>query len=160
MHPQPENVSDFAKRILVDIGKNVQSLPLPAEFSKIIDSLDNSRTYSIISDVRNDICNGKINITVEKFKFFEKWFRTQGKLEDRASDVVDKILKPIINNEECRTIILENKEYYISLINRAGDASNDFRQVLKNIVNKQENPDLKQFALSVGVVFEGNSKKE
>ena len=110
MHPQPENVSDFAKKILSDVGKNVQSLPLPGEFSKIIDSLDNSKTYSIISDVRNDICNGKLNITVERFKFFEKWFRTQGRLEDRAGDAVDKILKPIINNEECRTIILENKE--------------------------------------------------
>lgn len=160
MHPQPENVSDFAKKILSDVGKNVQSLPLPGEFSKIIDSLDNSKTYSIISDVRNDICNGKMNITVERFKFFEKWFRTQGRLEDRAGDAVDKILKPIINNEECSALLIENHEYYISLINSAGDASNDFRQELKNIVKEKDNSNLKQFALSVGVIFENTKEKE
>ena len=160
MHPQPENVSDFAKKILLDIGKNAQSLPLPDEFSKVVDSLDGSKTYSIVSDVRNEICNGKMNITVEIFKFFEKWFRTQGRLGDRAGDAVDKILKPIINNEECRAIVLENKEYYISLINLAGDASNDFRHTLKNIINAKDNPNLKQFALSVGVVFDSTKEKE
>ncbi len=160
MHPQPENVSDFAKKILSDVGKNEQSLPLPDEFSKIIDFLDNSNIYSTISDVRNDICNGKMNITVERFKFFEKWFRTQGRLEDRASDAVDKILKPIINNEECQALLIENQDYYISLINSAGDASNDFKQALKNIVNVKDNPNLKQFALSVGVRFESTKEKE
>ena len=88
------------------------------------------------------------------FNFSEQWFRTQGKLEDRAGDSVDKILKPIISSEDCRNIILEQKEFYISLINHAGNAANDFKQTLHNIVDNTKDITLRQFAEAIGVVFE------
>ena len=154
MHPLPTNISDFGKKILQDIGNNVQTLPLPEDYSKIINSIDKCTTYSIISDIRNSYCNGRVSIDREKFKFFEQWFRTQGKLEDRAGDSVDKILKPIISSEDCRNIILEQKEFYISLINHAGNAANDFKQTLHNIVDNTKDITLRQFAEAIGVVFE------
>ena len=84
-------------------------------------------------------------------------FRTQGKLEDRANDVVDKILKPVISYEECWKLVLEQKEFYRSLIIRAGNAANEFKQVLEKIVNETGDAALRQFAISIGISFESTA---
>ena len=157
MHPLPGNISDFGKRILQDIGNGTQSLPLPDEYSKIIERIDKRTTYSIISTIRNELCNEQTSINIEKFKFLEQLFRTQGKLEDRANDVVDKILKPVISYEECWKLVLEQKEFYRSLIIRAGNAANEFKQVLEKIVNETGDAALRQFAISIGISFESTA---
>jgi hypothetical protein len=124
----------------------------------IIDKIDKRTTYSIISKIRNDFCNGQTNIDIEKFKFFEPWFRTQGKLEARADDVIDKILKPVFNHRECWKLVLEQKEYYCSLIISAGDAANEFKQVLVSVVNETGDTALKLFAISLGISFESSEE--
>ena len=157
--PQPNNISDFAKKILLDVGNNIRQLPLPEEFTKIIDNIDPRTTYSVVTDIRNGLCNGNMPINGEKFKFFEKLLRERGRLEDRVGDVVDKILKPVIGIEECRVLILENKDFYTPLINHAGDAANDLKHILRGLVNNNnKDTDLKQFALSVGVVFDDETE--
>lgn len=160
MHPQSANISDFGKKILKDIGNNTQPLPLPEEYAKIIENIDKQTMYSTISDIRNGICNGQMTIDTNKFKYFEKRLRIQGKLADRAEDVVDKFLKPIIKDEECREIVLDNKDFYISLINRAGDAANEFKQIFAKIANKEENTAQQQFAVSIGIDLESRSDEK
>lgn len=158
--PQPNNISDFAKKILLDVGNNIRQLPLPEEFSKIIDNIDPHTTYSVASDIRNGLCNGNMPINGERFKFFEKMLREQGNLEDRAGDAVDKILKPVVSIEECQALILKNKEFYKALVIHAGDAANEFKQAFRTIINNNDNVDLKQFALSVGIISDEKSKKQ
>lgn len=160
MHPQPDNISDFGKKILKDIGNNTQTLPLPDVYTKIVEHIDKRTMYSTISDIRNGFCNGQMIIDIEKFKYFEKWLRVQGKLADRADDVVDKILRPVINDEGCRVLVLEHKDFYISLINSAGDAANELKQTLFKVVNKTENEALKQFAISIGILFEEDHSQQ
>ena len=160
MHPQFDNISDFGKKIFKDIANNTQELPLPEEYSKIIENIDKRTMYSTISDVRNGICNGQMSIDANKFKYFEQWFRMQGKLADRAEDVVDKLLKPVINDDDCRTLVLEHKDFYISLINKAGDAANEFRQIFSKIANETEDSALKQFARDIGISFEEDKSQQ
>ena len=69
MHPLPSNISDFGKKILQDIGNGTQTLPLPEEYSMIIDKIDKRTTYSIISKIRNDFCNGQTNIDIENISY-------------------------------------------------------------------------------------------
>ena len=101
-----------------------------------------------------------MTIDTNKFKFFEKRLRIQGKLADRAEDVVDKFLKPVIKDEECREIVLDNRDFYISLINRAGDAANEFKQIFAKIANEEENTAQQQFAVSIGIDLESRSDEK
>ena len=51
-------------------------------------------------------------------------------MNDRATNVVDRILKPIIKSEKVKNRILEHKSFYISLFSKAG-AVEDFKNQVK-----------------------------
>lgn len=147
MNLLPNNLIELGKRILADIASGSQNTnPLPDCFKNIFEKIDSRQIKSTMTDIRNEFCNGKKNINATKFKFFEEWFRLYGNLKDRAGEVIDKILKPIMADASCRTLILINKEFYINLINVADrDDSFEFIQSAKNILKSTKDKDLEEF---------------
>ena len=150
MSSLPDNLTEFAKKILVDISLGNQSLnPLPYLFENIIKKVDCRKVKSTITNIRNEFCNGKISINSTKFKFFESWLRLHGNLNDRPGDVLDKIVKPIITDSTCQSLILQNKIFYIDLIHTAGDDAYELKNSLKNIVKQNANEQFIEFVNDV-----------
>ncbi len=154
----PDNITEFGKKILLDIPDGTQTLPLNDYYLSIISKLDKRKIVSTIKDMRNKFCNGQTIMNTSKFKFLESWLRQQGHLNERSGDVTDKILKPIINDIECRALILANKEFYISLINESRDEANDLRQNFSNNIKETKDAQLLTFAKQIGIVFDSESK--
>ncbi len=145
-----DNLTKFAQKILVDISSGNQSInSLPDIFEKIIKKVDKRKVKSTITDIRNEFCNGKISINSTKFKFFELWLRLHGNLNDRAGEVLDKIIRPIITDSSCQSLILQNHVFYIDLINTAGDDAYELKNDLKNMVKQNANEQLLAFVNAV-----------
>ena len=146
----PDNLTEFGKKILTDIASGTQSLnPLPDCFKNIIERLDKRKIKSTITDIRNEFCNGTKNINAIKFQFFESWFRLHGNLKDRTGEVIDKIVKPVITDGACRSLILQNKDFYMDLINTAGDDAYELKKSLRNLTQKDSDPQLVEFVNSI-----------
>lgn len=142
----PDNLTEFGKKLLIDIASGAQNLSsLPDYFKYIIESLDKRKIKSTITDIRNEFCNGTKNINATKFQFFESWFRLHGNLKDRAGEVADKIVKPIITDTTCQSLILQNKNFYIDLINTAGDDAYELKNNLLNLAKGSSDTQLIEF---------------
>lgn len=151
----PDNLTNFGKRILVDIASGTQSLnSLPDCFKNIVEKLDKRKIKSTITDIRNEFCNGTKAINAAKFQFFESWLRLHGNLKDRAGAVIDKIVKPVITDGVCRSFILQNKDFYTDLINTAGDDAYELKKSLRNLTQKDSDPQLIEFVNSIDSVPE------
>lgn len=87
-----------------------------------------------------------------KFLFFKDWFKSQGDMAtERAGNVADKIIKPIISDAECRNQILLDMNFYIQIINQGEDESNDLRKIIETMVVKSEDTHLIEFAKKIGI---------
>jgi hypothetical protein len=116
MKPMPNAIEELAKIIYTDVPNNSTSYALNEYTKRILSHVDTKHISSIFSDIRNVYCNGNKGITPNQFKTLEKALRNHGSLNDRTDDVVNKILKPVINDADCKTLILTSKDFYRSLI--------------------------------------------
>lgn len=71
-----------------------------------------------------------------KVSIFETWLRSHGNLKSQAGDVIDKIVKPVISDGACRSLILQNKDFYMDLINTAGDDAYELKRVSETSYKK------------------------
>ena len=145
MNPLPDNLTELGKKLLLDIAAGTQSIsPMPDYINNIVNKLDMSEIKTTIKDIRNNFCNGNVLINPARFNFFEKLFREYGDLADRAGDVVDKIVRPVINDVNSRSMILANKDFYKDLIKKAGKESNELKKQIKQIIKSNPNEELKK----------------
>ena len=126
----------------------------PTGFKNIVERLDKRKIKSTVTDIRNDFCIGKKTINAIKFQFFETWLRSHGNLKSQAGDVIDKIVKPVISDGACRSLILQNKDFYMDLINTAGDDAYELKKSLRNLIQKDSDPQLVKFVNSIDSVPE------
>ena len=102
--------------------------------------------------IRIEFCNKTKTITPAKFQFFEPWFRLHGNLSDRAGEVVDKIIKPVITDSVCKNLILENNKFYIALINQGRDDSFDLKQICQKWAQTEKGDrKLIEFLKNIGI---------
>lgn len=151
MQTLPNNIAELGKKLLMDIASGNQQLPLPEKFEQIIKRIDKRTTVSTSSSMRDLYCNGQASIDVAKFTYLEPWLRTQGHLADRASDTIYKILQPVIINKDCRQVLIEHSEFYVSLINSVGEEANGFRQIFADSIKGIEDDKVISFAKSIGI---------
>ena len=67
---------------------------------------------------------------------------------------IDKIVKPVISDGACRSLILQNKDFYMDLINTAGDDAYELKKSLRNLIQKDSDPQLVKFVNSIDSVPE------
>lgn len=66
----PDNLTEFGKKILMDIASGTQSLnPFPNCFKNIVERLDKRKIKSTVTDIRNDFCIGKKTINAIKCRY-------------------------------------------------------------------------------------------
>lgn len=150
MDSLPDNLTEFGKRIMLDIAAGTQSIsPMPEYLSILVEKLDISKIKTTIKNIRNDFCNGQKSINPTRFKFFEELFRLYGDMADRAGDAVDKIVRPVISDVDCRSMILQNSQFYITLITNAGDEATELKQQIRNIAETDKTEEFAEFANAV-----------
>lgn len=142
----PENLNVFCNKLLIEIAYDSRILSsMPDFYLNMIKKIDTRTICSTIINIRDKFCIDKFIINPEKFLFFEHWFRLFGDLNCKSNDVCNKILKPVINNDECINIILENQSFYIDLIRKAGDHADDLKLKLLEVSKQSTNERLTDF---------------
>ena len=122
--------------------------------ARIINKLDKRQTGSTIEEIRNSFCNSQSSMTPQKFQYLESWLRQQGKLINRASEVIHRIIDPIISDENCLRLLVDNSDFYVKIINAAGDDASVTKQIIQQKVNASEDAKLIAFAEKIGVSIE------
>ena len=119
----------------------------------------------LLSWVKFDDVSSKVNemlgkfspqfkINIFKFKSLHHYFeQTRG----QEPQLLNNVLKPIINNEEVQMIILENQTYYENLIKNNIDQASDLKSELIKLHDSTNNEGLKEFIKRLGFIEE---KKE
>ena len=130
MQTKPQCIIEYAGYLYKQLATGVKSIRNDSYYLTIAQSVEPSLISHVFSDIRDSICNGNSNITLEIFEFCENNLVQYGELNDRATNVVDRILKPIIKSEKVKNRILEHKLFYISLFSKAG-AIEDFKHQVK-----------------------------
>lgn len=119
--------------------------------TKIINKLDKRKTASAIKKIRDSFCNSQSGMTSQKFQYLESWLRQQGKLNNRAGEVIHRIIAPIINDENCLRLLVDNSDFYAKIINTAGDDASATKQIIQQKVNTSEDAKLIAFAEKIGI---------
>lgn len=134
MDSLPDNLVEFCKEVFWDIALGRQEPDqLPDYLKSMISKLD-SRIESAVIDIKNSFCKGDQSINPTKFYFFESYFRLYGNLIETPDDVVNKIILPVIDDEDCRNLILQHRDFYIDLISAARDSSNEIKKRFREMI--------------------------
>ena len=147
----PDNLFNIGIRYLKGVASQ-GTIPVDNDIkAKIINKLDKHKTGSTIEKIRDSFCNSQSDITPQKFLYLESWLRQQGKLNNRASEVIHRIIDPIINDENCLRLLVDNSDFYAKIINTAGDDASATKQIIQQKVNTSEDAKLLAFAEKIGI---------
>lgn len=147
----PDNLFNIGIRYLKGVASQ-GTIPVDNDIkAKIINKLDKHKTGSTIEKIRDSFCNSQSDITPQKFLYLESWLRQQGKLNNRASEVIHLIIDPIINDENCLRLLVDNSDFYAKIINTAGDDASATKQIIQQKVNTSEDAKLLAFAEKIGI---------
>ena len=155
--PLPENLFNIGIRYLNEIASQ-GIIPKDNDVkAKLINKLDKRKTGSTIEKIRDSFCNSQSDITPQKFQYLESWLRQQGKLNNRAGEVIHRIIDPIINDENCLRLLVDNSDFYAKIINTAGDDASATKQIIQQKINTSEDAKLLAFAKKIGINKEGSN---
>lgn len=122
--------------------------------------------YTIISsqfnDIRNHILNGEngYEMNPTKFKFLHGWLeQSEINNESHCSDSANKILATVVDDDECQSIILENKEYYRPIISKTQASASSLHEGLKRVLQNQGDSEFAAYILEC-VNYEIDNIKE
>lgn len=149
MDSLPDNLIEFCKMVFRDIALGRQDPDLLPDYLISMISRVDSRIESTVIDIKNRFCNGRQYINPAKFWFFEPYFILYGNLIETPDDVVKKIILPVIDDEDCRTLILQQRDFYIDLINKAGASSNEIRKRFRKVITPDSSPELISFVEAI-----------
>lgn len=153
----PNNIFNIGIRYLNEVASH-GIIPTDNDINaKIINKLDKHKTGSTIEKIRDSFCNSQSDITPQKFLYLESWLRQQGKLNNRAGEVIHRIIDPIINDENCLRLLVDNSDFYAKIINTAGDDASATKQTIQQKVNTSEDAKLLAFAKKIGINKEGSN---
>ena len=135
MRPIPDIINNFGGLVCERIASG--NVPINDYTTKIVKNIDGSKLTHKFSLILDYYCNSNIVMDVNRFKILELNLRKYGRLNDRAGDVIDKIIKPIIQNNDAKNIIIQNAAFYKKLVTLA-DNIDDFKTKLKKTWSKED----------------------
>ena len=147
----PENIFNVGIHYLNEIAS--QGI-IPADNdikARIINKLDKRKIGSTIEKIRDSYCNSLSNMTPQKFQYLESLLRQQGKLNNRAGEVIHRIIDPIINDANCLKLLVDNSDFYSKIINTAGDDASVTKQIIQQKINASEDAKLIAFGEKIGL---------
>ena len=127
MKPIPDIINNFGGLICERIASG--NVPINDYTTKIVKNIDGSKLTHVFSVIRDSYCNSNISIDANRFKLLELNLRKYGRLNGRTEDVIDKIIKPVIQNNDVKNVIIQNADFYKRLIKSANNID-DFKSKL------------------------------
>ncbi len=157
----PENLTNFSKKILIEISSGGQ--PIPASDSileKIINKANKNKLQPTVKIICDDFCNKTKTINPSLFVYFVENFDFINKMTSRSGDITRNILNDVFSNPTCLKLILDNSSGYIKKINEAGDDAEDLKSKIYQMLQNNPTNELIDFASAIGVKIEQEPDNE
>jgi hypothetical protein len=126
----PDNINNLVGEIYKDIPNGSRAYPINSLSKELISKVNLSKIAHVFLDIRDKYCNSVSTITSNNFILLENGLRLHGNLIDRAEDVTNKILKPVITDINCKSLILGNAYFYKKLLSKTVNID-DFRSKIE-----------------------------
>lgn len=127
---KPQCIKEYASYIYKQLATGIRPIKKNDYFYTIAQSVRPVQISHIFAEIRNSFCNGEYQINSDIFVFCENNLVVYGQLQDRATDVVNTILKPIIGSQNVKDLILAHKDVYSQLFKKASSID-DFKAQVK-----------------------------
>jgi hypothetical protein len=157
----PEEAISAYKQVLKEILAGTRKVPADIDdWNLIFKKSDKIHLKVTVKDIRDSFLT-ESKISAKQFLFFEPLFRELGDLEERAGDVVRRILTPIVKDESCLNKILTERIFYTELIKKSNEISFDLiEEIRKAFEVKQDNQEIFNFNKIVDNYFADKVKVE
>lgn len=157
----PDNLTDFSKKVLVEIASGVQPIPTPNSIlDRIIKKASKSKLQPTIKIICDEFCNKTKTINPSLFAYFTENFDFINKMTSRSGDITRNILNDVFSNPTCSKLILDNSSGYINKINEAGDDAEDLKSKICQMLQNNPTDELIDFASAIGVKIEQEPDSE
>ncbi len=150
----PENLVTYGRRIMTDFLEKGQGVPTLEIDKQILIKLDYTKAKDILLKLANKIVTGQFQIDRKNFLFLEKRMRDTkifAEAQGGNAGAVTHFIAPVFDDVECWNLILDNKEYYVEIINESGDIAYGVKQQLKSKLEQNQDELIVSFASLVGV---------
>jgi len=157
----PDNLTDFSKKVLVEIASGVQPIPTSNSIlERIIKKASKSKLQPTIKIICDEFCNKTKAINPSLFVYFAENFDFINKMTSRSGDITRNILNDVFSNPTCSKLILDNSSGYIKKINKAGDDAEDLKSKIYQMLQNNPSDELIDFASAIGVKIEQEPDNE
>ena len=116
----------------------------------IYEKINKNSVKSNIKNIRDKYINN-VNMSVNTFLFFIPLFEEHGKLKEKNNDVLRRIITPQMTDKACIDSLLNNKEFYLELINSSDNSEKiSFVDKIKSSKYAEEQ-DVKEFIRKIDI---------
>ena len=147
----PNNAVTVYKQLLISIVKGEFEMYDEEAWATIYRRTHKSKLKATAKDIR-DLFISTVEITPERFVEFSEMLLDHGSLEERSADVARRILAPVVHDEACLDIILENVDKFVVIINSAGDDASNLKDSVEQLVTDPGvSQEWRDFAEAIGI---------
>jgi len=154
----PDNAVIVYKEILMESARGEFSMDPKAGWDIFYEKTHKNKLKATAKNIR-DLFISETSISPNMFIMFSDMLLKHADMKQKSADVARRILAPIVEDESCLAFILENANFFASLINEAGDDASDFKDVVRQKVLLPEcSSKLIAFAKAIGIEQVNDSK--
>ncbi len=114
-------LTELAELIIKDIPTNASKIEQNEYTKRLADTYSSRVPKQVFTDIRNRYCKQDVPISADAFELLELPFRTYNVYEGYIDDSINYIIKPVISDNSCKAIFLQNADYYQRLIAKSTD---------------------------------------
>jgi len=154
----PDNLIILGEMVLKQLAQD--GIKPNDNIEVIIKKIPSSSLTSTIKDIADEFYKKTPAIDVNKFKYFEPYFRERNRIKEKEDDFVRTILDSVIENSDCLSLILKNSKFYADTVKKAGEDAESFKLKLKTLLKSQASDQLIKFAKMIGVELDETTENE
>lgn len=150
------NLNQLAVQLLDAVART--EVTLDDTWNNLLQKVDYANVSASVVEMRNKILNGQsgYEMTPAKFKTLHKWLRMSD-IQTRRDDAANQILAKVVDDAECQSFVLENKDYYVPIIAETIETASGLHSKLKKILTKQGNTDFAKYVSGLVKYEEDNN---
>lgn len=151
---------DAVKEVLKSIADGTLTVPDKQAWSKLIEKIEKSgKSLTATFNTIRDVFNRQDNMTHQLFLFFGEWLFKHAQLSKKQESLRTILSHAVLDNRECLSIIIQNKDKVKPLITSAGVESVDFIDKIRSLMKDHKSKDFQGFTEYLGIEKKTAKKK-
>lgn len=148
----PANAVSAYKEVLTETAAGESAVSRQQMWDTFYDRTNKNRLKPTFKNIRDRLISNA-SITTEIFTEFGEKLIAHGELKEKSADVARTILAPVADNEDCLSLIVENADFFVPLVQEAGDDADDLKDIIRQRLSAQpSNKQLAVFAQRLGLI--------